>query len=146
MVKSCVDNTCTIPAAMTFPSAIRCPHTVLAAVAVTILAALPSREQDGLRIERSTIVEGDAQWDWTQARTACVPGQSPLWLTTMSRTAKVGSHGYHDVYLVISHDHGKSWSAPEVIPSLRRTKQNDGYEVAAGCTNHRWHNAAAATS
>lgn len=83
-----------------------------------------------LTIDRSTIVEGDAEWDWTQARTAFVPPE--LCFTTMSRTAKAGAHGYHDVYLSVSRDKGKTWSQPGIIPPLKRMKQADGYEVVGG--------------
>lgn len=92
-----------------------------------------------LDIERSTIVEGDAEWDWTQARTVMVPVENPYFLTTMSRTAKVGAHGYHDVYVVFSDDDGRSWSTPRVIPSLTRSLQDDGYEVVAGDLWPFWH-------
>lgn len=87
--------------------------------------------------ELSTIVEGDATWDWTQARTAFV--EPNLCFTTMSRTAKVGSHGYHDVYLSISRDRGQTWSSPQVIPSLQRAEQADGYEVVAGDLWPKYH-------
>jgi hypothetical protein len=97
--------------------------------------------QTGLRVEISTIAEGDSDWDWMQARTAYVPTKTPYWLTTMTRTAKVGSHGYHDVFLSISRDRGLTWSEPSVIPSLRRMKQQDGYEVVAGDLWPSWHEA-----
>lgn len=95
--------------------------------------------QTPLNVELSTIAEGDTDWDWTQARTAHVPTDPPLWLTTMSRTAKVGAHGYHEVFQSTSRDHGRSWSSPEVIPSLRRARQTDGYEVVAGDLWPKWH-------
>ncbi len=100
-------------------------------IALGAASVVPAHAQ-ALKIELSNVVEGDVNWDWTQARTAYVPGQSPLWLTTMSRTAKVGAHGYFDVFLSVSRDRGMMWSAPEVIPSLRRASQADGYEVVAG--------------
>lgn len=95
--------------------------------------------QSPLNVEVSTMVEGDANWDWTQARTADVPTDAPYSLTTMSRTAKFGAHGYHDVYQSISRDGGQSWSEPEVIPELRRARQDDGYEVVAGDLWPAWH-------
>lgn len=97
--------------------------------------------QSPLNVEISTIVEGDAMWDWTQARTAFVPTDEPYCLTTMSRTAKVGAHGYHDVYQSISRDEGKTWTEPSVIPSLKRARQEDGYEVVAGDLWPSWHEA-----
>ncbi len=95
--------------------------------------------QTGLPVEISTIAEGDSDWDWMQARTAYVPTETPYWLTTMTRTVKVGSHGYHDVFLSISRDRGLTWSEPSIIPSLRRTKQQNGYEVVAGDLWPSWH-------
>ncbi len=102
------------------------------ALGTAVITPSTSTAHDGLHINRSVIVQGNADWDWTQARTAFVPGHASPFLTTMSRTAKVGSHGYHDVYLSISRDHGATWSPPSMIPSLRRAKQEDGYEVVAG--------------
>lgn len=90
-------------------------------------------------IERSTIVEGNADWDWTQARTAYVQTDTRFFLTTMSRTAKVGSHGYHDVYVVYSEDGGRSWTKPAVIPSLKRQRRDDGFEIVAGDLSPIWH-------
>lgn len=88
--------------------------------------------QEPLRIERSVIAQGNADWDWSQSRTAMALGKPLRFFTTMSRTAKVGAHGYHDVYLASSTDRGQTWTKPEVLPTLRRAKQPDGYEVVAG--------------
>lgn len=101
----------------------------------------PNRAVAQIAVERSVIVEGDAQWDWTQARTARVPGDDAYLLTTMSRTAKVGAHGYHDVFVVFSEDQGRSWTQPAVIPSLKRMPRPDGYEVVAGDLWPSWHEA-----
>ena len=95
--------------------------------------------QSGLRIEVKSILQGDQEWDWTQVRTTAVAGKSPSWLTTMSRTAKVGAHGYHDVFVSTSDDGGKTWSMPSVVSSLRRQKREDGYEVVAGDLWPKWH-------
>ncbi len=80
----------------------------------------------------------DKQWDWWQARTAFVPtffegkGARPVWITTMSETGRQGVHNFHDIYQSLSRDGGKSWSVPQVISSLKRERQKDGYEVCAG--------------
>ena len=111
-------------------------------LAVVIVAAFPAVcSAQNLHIESLAITEGDADWDWTQARTAYVATESPFWLTTMSRTTKVGAHGYHDVFLSISRDHGETWLPPDVIPSLRRRARDDGYEVVAGDLWPNWHQA-----
>ena len=85
-----------------------------------------------LRIEPMTSIQGLAEWDWTQARTVFVPGTEPILITTMSRTRKLGSHGYYDIYESISRDRGQTWSAPRLIPSLSRHQDAEGYEIAAG--------------
>jgi len=85
-----------------------------------------------LKFENLTPIEGSLEWDWWQARSAYVPGPKPLWLTTMSETGKTGTHNFHDIYTSFSRDAGRSWTKPKAVPSLRRTKQSDGYEVAPG--------------
>ena len=111
-------------------------------VSLLLWIALPAAIfGQALEIQLSTITEGDANWDWTQARTAFARAPEAHFLTTMSRTAKRGAHGYHDVYLATSRDGGRSWSAPVVIPSLRRARQPDGYEVVAGDLWPGWHRA-----
>ena len=112
-----------------------------AGILLSVVAAQTSTclGQSRLRIELSTIASGDAAWDWTQARTAYVPLGRPLCLTTMSRTAKVGSHGFYDVYLTISHDGARTWSPPQAIPTLRRRQQPDAYEVVPGDLWPKWH-------
>lgn len=112
-----------------------------AAFCVHTSARAEEREDQGHRISVTVMVEGSADWDWTQARTAFVPGEKPLCLTTMSRTAKVGAHGYHDVFLSVSRDLGETWSQPELIPALRRSRQPDGYEVVAGDLWPKFHEA-----
>jgi hypothetical protein len=94
-----------------------------------------------LSIEISTLVSGDADWDWTQARTAFVGSEQSVALTTMSRTARVGTHAYHDVFAATSRDMGRTWSPPQAIPSLSRAEQPDGYEVVPGDLWPRWHEA-----
>ena len=93
----------------------------------------------GLRVEMLTPITGTARWDWWQARTAQVPGEQPLWITTMSETGKKVSHDFHDIYQTVSRDGGKSWSEPTIIPSLKRAGQDDGFEVAIGDLWPTWH-------
>ncbi len=93
-----------------------------------------------LEVETLTAIPGrSAEWDWWQARTAYVPGEKPLWVTTMSETGRQGVHNFHDIYQSISRDGGKTWSAPAVIPSLKRAVQEDGFEVAPGDLWPTWH-------
>lgn len=92
-----------------------------------------------LKLETRTSIDGTRDWDWWQARTAYVPGESPFLVTTMSETGRTGTHNFHDIYQSISRDDGRTWSKPEPIPSLKRTLQADGYEVAPGDLWPTWH-------
>jgi len=74
-----------------------------------------------------------------QARTAYVPGDRPVWITTMSQTMKRGTHAFHDIFESISDDGGVTWSKPRVIPTLKRALSPDGYEVAPGDLYPMWH-------
>ena len=93
-----------------------------------------------LKLETLTSIPGrSTEWDWWQARTAFVPGEKPLWVTTMSETGREGTHNFHDICQSISRDAGKTWSEPAIISSLKRTKQADGFEVAPGDLWPTWH-------
>ena len=92
-----------------------------------------------LRVEKLAAIRGTEKWDWWQARTAQVPGDQPLWITTMSETGKKVSHDFHDIYQSLSRDEGKTWSKPEIINSLKRTEENNGFEVAPGDMWPTWH-------
>ncbi|MFP6738108.1 MAG: sialidase family protein [Planctomycetota bacterium] len=92
-----------------------------------------------LKLESLGQIEGSAEWDWWQARTAYVPGAKERWVTTLSETGKTGTHDFHDIYQSTSYDKGRTWSHPARISTLRRTKQPDGYEVAPGDLWPTWH-------
>lgn len=92
-----------------------------------------------LKFETRTSIDGSKDWDWWQARTAFVPEPQPLLITTMSETGRTGTHNFHDIYQSISRDDGRTWSQPAAIPSLKRTLQADGYEVAPGDLWPTWH-------
>ncbi|MDG2122625.1 MAG: PQQ-binding-like beta-propeller repeat protein, partial [Verrucomicrobiales bacterium] len=87
-----------------------------------------------LKLTATTTIEGTDRWDWWQARTAAIPGDEgkPRLITTMSETGKDTSHDFHDIYQSVSDDRGETWSAPELIESLKRHRLPDGYEVAPG--------------
>ena len=93
-----------------------------------------------LKLESLTAIPGRSiEWDWWQARTAYVPGKNPLWVTTMSETGRDGVHNFHDIYESVSRDGGKTWSEPAVIPSLERSRHEDGFEVVPGDLWPTWH-------
>ncbi len=118
-----------------------CQITSIVLMLISSVAAAAPPEPAGiqLKIEPLGSISGSSQWDWWQARTAYLPGNTPMWLTTMSETGKATSHDFHDIYQSVSNDHGKTWSAPERIPSLQRQQQSDGYEVAPGDLWPSWH-------
>lgn len=92
-----------------------------------------------LKFEHLPGIAGRDDADWTQARTAYVPGDEPLLVTTASLTGKTGTHAYHDVYQMTSRDGGRSWSTPQVIPSLRRIATNSGDQIVPGDLWPVWH-------
>jgi hypothetical protein len=92
-----------------------------------------------LRIEQLPSIPGRDDSDWTQARTAFIPGEEPLLVTTASLTGKTGTHAYHDIYQMLSRDRGETWSPPQVIPSLKRFRADDGYDVVPGDLWPMWH-------
>ena len=109
------------------------PPPVRVLPAILALGVANATEVVPLKVEALASIEGRSrEWDWWQARTAYVPGESPLWITTMSETGRRGTHNFHDIYQSVSRDEGRSWSDPVVIPSLKRVKQPDSYEVAPG--------------
>ena len=85
-----------------------------------------------LKFESLGSIHGTERWDWWQARTAHVPGEKPLFVTTMSQTGKGVSHDFHDILQSVSRDGGRTWTEPTIVPSLKRTRQSDGFEVAPG--------------
>tara|TARA_Y100001934_G_scaffold280118_1_gene385875 strand:- start:319 stop:1671 length:1353 start_codon:yes stop_codon:yes gene_type:complete len=97
-----------------------------------LLASVAVAGAVDLKIDHLGVISGTERWDWWQARTAHVPGPAPMWITTMSQTGKSGVHNFHDILESISRDGGRTWSEPRMIPSLRRTRQPDGFEIAPG--------------
>ena len=124
-------------------------HTII--LFTTVLGSLPSSgvliaEEAGSPLvalvhESLGVIPGNRRWDWWQARTAHVPGSKPMWITTMSETGKTTSHDFHDIFQSVSHDQGKTWSAAQMVPSLQRRAEEDGYQVAPGDLTHQ-HNSA----
>ena len=92
-----------------------------------------------LRISSSTMVQGNDEWDWFQARTAYVPGERPLGVTLMNQTRNRFTHDYCDIYRTVSRDGGQTWSEPDPVPSLRRVRTADGYEIAPSDLWTQWH-------
>ena len=92
-----------------------------------------------LKIEALGSIAGTKRWDWWQARTAYLPTTPPMWLTTMSETGKARTHDFHDIYQSVSNDQGHTWSSPQLVPSLQRRSEQDGYQVSPGDLWPAWH-------
>ena len=114
---------------------------VISLLTGTTVAERPLPPSVELRLKSLGAIPGSNQWDWWQARTVYVPGNKPMWLTTMSETGKTRAHDFHDIFQSVSHDHGKTWSAAQMVPSLQRRAEEDGYQVAPGDLTHQ-HNSA----
>lgn len=86
-----------------------------------------------------TVTRGqDKEYIWTHARSAVIPADTPAVITTMSKTLKSGSDVYHDLYDVVSRDMGETWTEPQVIPSLKVHRVEDGYRSMADMWP-QWH-------
>ena len=102
---------------------------------------MSDREELRFRIELLAAAHGSEKANWLQARTAVIPGEQPVMVTTMSEYPHnlKGSHAYHDIYETRSYDMGSTWSAPEVIPTLRKGETGNGYEKVIGDFWPKWH-------
>lgn len=69
---------------------------------------------------------------WSQSRPAIVPGNIPRVVITTQQIEKAGSHGYHDIFALETQDGAQTWSGPTRIDSLRRSRQEDGYDFVMG--------------
>ena len=83
------------------------------------------------RIERSVIAHGSGKYDWFQARGVWVPEPFQTSLMLMQQKTHDNGHGYFDIYWSRSDDQ-VHWANPKPIPSLKRTTQDDGYDIVAG--------------
>ena len=112
---------------------------------VCLLSICPAEEPVNVRlkIEHKPSIAGKSKdWDWWHARTAAVPQtdtHDAFLLTTMSESGRYVSHDFHDIFQMVSLDHGQSWTKPAVVEPLKRRKLSNGYEVAAGDMWPTWH-------
>jgi len=104
-----------------------------------ILTAATAAADEPLQIEIQTVATGPAQYYFAQARGALIPGEKPRIVVTTQEIERVGSHGFHDWWQVESRDLGRTWSAPERIESLRRTKLPGGDERSIGDLSPEFH-------
>ncbi len=90
-------------------------------------------------LEVSTVLTGRGKSFYTQSRAAIIPGPTPRLLLTTQETDPTGSHGYKDMFSVEPTDLGRTWSAPQRIDSLRRTRMPEGHDFVIGDVCPQWH-------
>ena len=92
------------------------------------------------QVEVVTAAKGeDTDFIWTQARAAFVPKDSGYAIMTLSQKLKSGSDVYYDLYEMLSYDSGKTWTEPQVIPSLKIHEIGDGYRRSMSDMTPQWH-------
>ncbi|MEX2569320.1 MAG: sialidase family protein [Cyclobacteriaceae bacterium] len=118
--------------------------TIISMLMTIILSCASKTRQElsedlDLEIDLEIITKGqDQDYNWAHARTAVIPLDPPLAITTMSKTLKSGSDVYHDLYASTSQDGGLTWSDPQVISELKVRKEKDGYRSLADMWP-KWH-------
>lgn len=124
--------------------ALRAAKILFLALAVTACAGKATKDltpELTYDVVLDTLTRGEeANYMWTHARSAAVPADPPLVITTMSKTLRAGSDVYHDLYQVLTSDTGETWSQPQVIQSLRVNQTDGGYRSLADMWP-QWHSA-----
>ncbi len=85
------------------------------------------------------MLTGRGKQFFTQSRGALIPGDPARVVVTTQATDPTGSHGYSDLFTIESADRGRTWSAPQRIESLRRTRMPEGYDFVMGDVCPQWH-------
>jgi len=84
------------------------------------------------QIQRSTVQTSAGNLHWAQSRPALIPGEPSRVIITTQEIEKQGSHGYRNVYFTETVDGGQTWSKPEEIISLRRSRLPAGHDFVMG--------------
>lgn len=112
--------------------------TALAAV-LTIEGATAAPPRPPYRVELETILTGHDLQFFTQSRAALIPGKPSRVILTTQETDPAVTHGYKDMFQLVSGDGGWTWSPPSRIESLRRTRMPEGYDFVIGDVYPQWH-------
>jgi hypothetical protein len=91
------------------------------------------------RIEVSTLLTGRGKQLYTQSRPALIPGNPARVIVTTQETDPTGAHGYKDMFFLETTDNGRTWSSPQRIDSLRRTRMPEGHDFVIGDVCPQWH-------
>lgn len=85
------------------------------------------------------MLTGRGKQFYTQSRGALIPGDPARVVVTTQETNPTGSHGYADLFTIESIDNGRTWSSPQRIDSLRRTRMPEGHDFVIGDVCPQWH-------
>lgn len=112
------------------------PHIFLS----TLLLGSPApAAESAYRIETSTILTGRGTQLYTQSRAALIPGHPARVIVTTQETDPAGAHGYKDMFTIETTDHGRTWSPPARIGTLRRQRMPEGHDFVIGDVCPQWH-------
>ena len=115
------------------------PAPALATATATATAPTAAPAPSAFTLEVSTVLTGRGKSFYTQSRAALIPGPTPRVILTTQETDPTGSHGYKDMFYLESVDLGRTWSAPQRIDSLRRTRMPEGHDFVIGDVCPQWH-------
>jgi hypothetical protein len=112
----------------------------LAFAGLMIAATSPAAEsQPAFRVDVSTLLTGHGKQFFTQSRGALIPGAPARVVVTTQETDPTGAHGYADLFTIETVDNGRTWSSPQRIDSLRRTRRPEGHDLVMGDVCPQWH-------
>jgi beta-lactam-binding protein with PASTA domain len=109
-------------------------------VGLMIAPTSPAAEiQPAFRVDVSTLLTGHGKQFFTQSRGALIPGAPARVVVTTQETDPTGAHGYADLFTIETVDNGRTWSSPQRIDSLRRTRLSEGHDLVMGDVCPQWH-------
>lgn len=91
------------------------------------------------QIQHSTVQTSAGNLHWAQSRPARIPREPGRVIITTQEIEKQGSHGYRNVYVTETVDSGETWSKPQEIVSLRRTRLPAGHDFVIGDVCPQFH-------
>ncbi|MES2691963.1 MAG: exo-alpha-sialidase [Verrucomicrobiota bacterium] len=91
------------------------------------------------RVELETIVTGFDKQFFTQSRAALIPGTPARVILTAQETDPTLTHGYKDMFDLQTTDHGRTWTKPRRIDTLRRARMPEGHDFVIGDVCPQWH-------
>jgi hypothetical protein len=115
---------------------------VLSVAGIILLFVVMCHAQEPLdfTVELTTVRSGhNPDTSWTQAFVGVIQREPPVLVVTMSRHINTGVDNYGDLYECRSEDRGESWTPPQVITPLRRSKSGIGVEEVLSDVYLGWH-------